>query len=444
MRDVLKLNILIDDIREYYHHKRMLDYEYHDLRSSAVDFFRGITVVMAIMYMAVALDTNVSKALVISEWNGMSLADLITPFFILVMGTSIPFYVKKLMSDFDPAVELLKKASIKFLIYFLIGLLYSALFMDKGNIRLTGPIQMIAIAYIFSFLIYLGLVNMRLRSKAMIIILISVGLVLNIVFNVIAFNNGFGIEKNTFVMMDKSLIGSFMSSTKADPEGILVCINSISLGILGLVVGVILNKKSSQKKYRRIRRNLQFRGENKNFSTFIHDVGQWLSPRSISSILSNYNRFNLILKRIVDMLLLGVLFLCAGLIVKNFIPLNRNVLSISFVLISVGTYYLVMDLLYIICDVIELRYFVTLISRMGKNSLFIIVFTTIVLQLMNLIKIKSIYTSTYLPLNEWFTIDFILPFTGTDYASLAYSVVVTVMVILFSNILERYDIKFNL
>lgn len=278
----------------------------------------------------------------------------------------------------------------------------------------------------------------------MIIILVSIGLVLNIVFNVIAFNNGFGIEKNTFVMMDKSLIGSFMSSTKADPEGILVCINSISLGILGLVVGVILNKKSSQKKYRRIRRNLQFRGENKSFSTFIHDVGQWISPRSISSILSNYNRFNLILKRIVDMLLLGVLFLCAGLIVKNFIPLNRNVLSVSFVLISVGIYYLVMNVLYIICDVIELRYFVTLISRMGKNSLFIIVFTTIVLQLMNLIKIKSIYTSTYLPLNEWFTIDFILPFTGTEYASLAYSVVVTVVVTLFSNILERYDIKFNL
>lgn len=438
------INSLLSDIKDYYAHKKVLDHEYSYMRCVSLDFMRGILVVFSILCISVGLRDSVPTFLNISKWNGMNIADLITPFFILVMGSSIPFYIKKRMSDFDPKVELIKKASIRFMIYLIIGLIYSAVFLDYGNIRLTGPIQMIAVSYIFTFLVCIALLSLNLKSRAIISILISCGILFSLVMSLISFKSGISVDKNTFVLLDRRLISSFMNSSMVDPEGILTSISSISIGLIGASLGVILNKKNSNKKYRRIRRRLLFRGENKNLSTFFNDVLQWISPKSISSILSNYNRFNLDLKRIVDMFIICLLTFLLASIFKIFIPVNRSVLSLSFVMYASSLYFLIMMVFYILCDVIGIKFFVSLISRMGKNSLLIIWVTTLVEWCINLIKLKSIYTGQYLPFNEWFTTDFILPFLGIEYASFVYSILIVLMVLIFVNVLEKYDIKLNI
>ncbi|WP_101773108.1 hypothetical protein [Peptostreptococcus faecalis] len=439
----LKKYLLI--VRNFYNKKREKDKKYENLRINSIDVLRGIAVIMALFLINQGLEDSINTNHVVSTWNGMNFADVILPIFILVMGMSIPFYVKKNYENGDKVLEIVKKIMIRSILIFIIGLVYSALFVDaRGIVRLTGGYQLIAVVYVICALLYISFLKIRIKNNALTYVFLVFGTIISIIFTAIAFG-GKGIESNAFVVFDNMVIGDFLSASKADPEGILATLSSLSLGMYGLSLGCIINKKKIEnKKYINYIRISKIKQNGFSKENLIHDIKSWINIRSIKAILSNYYRLNDELKKIVNMFLLGILLHVLSLIIGIWIPLNRNVFSITFVLRISSYVYFIMTVLYVVCDIVNIKHVVKFIQRIGENAILIIFTVSLVHKLIGLIKIKSIYTGTWLNFNNWFTTDFILPVTGIDTASAFYAAVITIIWIIIFNILEKYDIKINI
>ena len=203
-------------------------------------------------------------------------------------------------------------------------------------------------------------------------------------------------------------------------------------------------KPIKNKRYKKYTRPRMVNTYGFNRSNLWIDIKSWLNPKSIGSILSNYYRINDELKKLVNLALLSILMFILSHISQIFIPLNRNVFSLTFVLRMAEYIYFISMLTYLLCDIVGLSFGTSLLKRVGLNAVAIILLDTAVHELIKFIHIKSIYTATWLPFNNWFTTDFILPITGTDYASAIYSVFITVIWVLLFNLLEKYKLKINI
>lgn len=444
---IIKKKIIksINNIKLHYYDKREKDMNYEHLRVNSIDFMRGLLVILTIFIINQGLEDSISRSFKISVWNGMTLADIILPLFIIVMSASIPFFVKKNYEDGDRIKAILKKVFIRALILFVIGIIFSILFLESDKVvRLTGPYQLIAIDYLICSLIYIGLLNLRMKNNALAYVFVILGLVLSLIFSLIAFGKGIDIEKNIFVLVDKSLISGFKSVSLADPEGIMACFSSISLGFIGLSMGCILNKKPIDKKYRYYKRPRKVRTEGFTRRNLLIDIKSWLNMKSIKSIYSNYYRMNNEAKKIIHLFVFSIILFLISLLTATWLPVNRNIFSITLVARISSLAFLLELILYIFCDILDIKFGVNLIQNIGFNAILVIILVQVVHRLIHFIKLKSIYTGMWMPFNNWFTTELILPIAGIDYASALYSLLITSIWVLSFNLLEKYKIKINI
>lgn len=432
------------DLVDRYRDKRQLDRDFSRNRIVSIDFMRGILVIFSLMVINQGLENHISPNLKISPWNGMTFADLLVPMFLIVVGASLPFFVKKYLRIYDSFSVIVEKVTVKAAVLFVLGVLLGIVY-DFGNIKILGPIQLIAIDYLLISLIYLGMIKLKIRNNNLGIVMVLTALIWSMVFTIISNINGFTISENIFVKVDRSIIGLFMDEKGIEPNGILASLAALALPMFGVSIACIFNKKHvSEKKYIKYTRNSSIKKYGLSKETLLSDIKTWMNPNSIRAMLSNYYRLNDDVKKIVDMLLLFVSLFLFSHIIEIWIPLNRNTFSISFVT-RVGSYmYLIMNILYVFFDIAKRRKYGKLIARMGMNSILIITLSVIFYKLINLIHIKSIYTGTWLSLNNWTTIDFIVPVFGMKSASFIYALVATAVCMSISFILEKKDIKINL
>ncbi|WAW15517.1 hypothetical protein [Peptostreptococcus equinus] len=428
-----------------YREKRALDKEFSNTRIASIDFIRGILVIFSLIIINQGLENNISNTFKISQWNGITFADLIVPMLLITMGMSVPFFIKKYLRIYDSFSIIMEKIFIKFLFLFIIGIFINLIYYFNQGIRITGPLQLIAINYVIITFIYLGLVRLKIKNNNLGLLMVFMALIWSMIFTIIAYINGFNISNNTFVTVDRRLLSMFMTTSGINPEGILASFSSLSLSMLGVSIGCIFNKKHvSDKKYIKYIRNSSIKRNGFNRSSLWHDIKSWLNPRSIKAILSNYYRINDQVKKLVDLLILTILFLLFSNIISIWIPVNRNVFSISFIT-RIGSYmYFIMMVLYALFDIAKYRRIGRLIRRIGMNSILVTVLSIILYKLINLIHIKSIYTDTWLPLNNWICTDFIVPISGLYNASFLYSIIATLVCVGISWILIYKDIKINL
>lgn len=433
-------------IKNLYLDKKAKDQEYTYMRVGAIDVLRGIFVVAALFIINQGMESAVSSNLSISTWHGMTFADLVLPYFVLIMGMSIPFFVKKNYADGDLIIDIVKRVFVRFVIIFVIGILYSVIFMEgRDSIRLTGPYQLLAVDYLLVALAYIGLLNLKIKNNALTYVFLIMAILVSCIMTLIAFINGYSMDKSAFIGIDRSVLGGFMSKSLADPEGLLAILAASPLGMIGISIACIFNKKPiKNKRYKKYTRPRMVNTYGFNRSNLWIDIKSWLNPKSIGSILSNYYRINDELKKLVNLALLSILMFILSHISQIFIPLNRNVFSLTFVLRMAEYIYFISMLTYLLCDIVGLSFGTSLLKRVGLNAVAIILLDTAVHELIKFIHIKSIYTATWLPFNNWFTTDFILPITGTDYASAIYSVFITVIWVLLFNLLEKYKLKINI
>lgn len=446
--NIIKSYILkmYEKIKEKYLLKRVKDKEYSNLRITSIDFFRGMMVVFAMFFINQGLENELNVNHIISKWNGFTFADMQLPLFLIVMGMSIPFFVKKNYEDGETLLEIIKRSAIRTVILFAIGVIYSIIFLKgRSSVRITGPFQLIAINYFLCTIMYISFLKLRVKNNALTYVFLILAIVWSLIFTAIGFSSGIeNINSNAFVVLDNAVIGKFLSNTLVDSEGILATISSLSFGMMGVSIACIINKKPVDKKYIHYKRTSRIRKYGFSKENLLHDIKSWINPGSLKAISSNYYRLNHDMKKVVNMFLLFLFTYSFSKLIEIWIPINRNIFSITLILRIVAYSYITMIILYVVCDMLKLRYFVNLISRIGQNALFVILFVTCIHNLLILIKLKSIYTNTWLHFNNWFTTDFILPITGIDTASAIYSVVITIIWIMIANVLEKFDLKINL
>jgi predicted acyltransferase len=72
------------------------------MRLTSLDVFRGITIAGMILFNMVGVADNKYSLLDHAEWNGCTLADLIFPFFLFIVGVGMAFSLSKYTVDKNP------------------------------------------------------------------------------------------------------------------------------------------------------------------------------------------------------------------------------------------------------------------------------------------------------------------------------------------------------
>ncbi|KAI4336454.1 hypothetical protein L6164_014979 [Bauhinia variegata] len=124
-------------------------------RLVTLDVFRGLTVALMIL---VDDAGGILPAINHSPWNGLTLADIVMPFFLFIVGVSLALTYKKLSCRVDAS----RKAIFRSLKLLTLGLLFQGGFFHRINdltfgvdikqIRWLGILQRIAVAYLLTAL----------------------------------------------------------------------------------------------------------------------------------------------------------------------------------------------------------------------------------------------------------------------------------------------------
>ncbi|XP_075241526.1 heparan-alpha-glucosaminide N-acetyltransferase-like [Convolutriloba macropyga] len=132
-------------------------------RLKSVDAFRGISIVLMIF---VNYGGGGYWYLNHSPWNGLTVADLVFPWFVFIMGVAIAITMKSLSGN-----ELrmrtrksLRKIGMRSLILFFLGLIVSNPDVTIDMLRIMGVLQRLAISYLF--IATLTLLNARFVQQA--------------------------------------------------------------------------------------------------------------------------------------------------------------------------------------------------------------------------------------------------------------------------------------
>jgi len=90
-----------------------------------------------------------------SIWNGINLADLVFPWFVWMMGASVVLSQRSLRSKGVTAIAIFLKILKRTFILFMLGLLLQGGYYDPKTVRILGVLQRLALCYFFTAMIVL-------------------------------------------------------------------------------------------------------------------------------------------------------------------------------------------------------------------------------------------------------------------------------------------------
>lgn len=108
-------------------------------RLESLDAFRGLTIAAMILVNNPGSWSHVYPPLLHAEWNGWTPTDLVFPFFLFIVGVSIPFSFGKRLARGDSRKTLLGHIVRRSLILFGLGIFMAAFpRFDLMNVRIMG------------------------------------------------------------------------------------------------------------------------------------------------------------------------------------------------------------------------------------------------------------------------------------------------------------------
>lgn len=308
-------------------------------RILAVDIFRGMTIVLMILVNTPGTWSSVYAPLLHAEWHGYTPTDLVFPFFLFIVGTSIVFAYNNKTAD----ASIYKKISIRSLKLIGLGIFLGAFTIsfpfikEFSEIRFPGVLQRIGVVFFFASILFLNLNWKKLIAVAATLL---IGYWLLMVFVPVEGVTS-TLERapnNMANYVDLNVFGSHMWKPDYDPEGLLSTIPAIVSSLLGIFTGLIL--VSNQKKK----------------VTLLFGVGG-------------------------SLLLIG--HLC-GL----FFPINKALWTSSFVLVTAGWANIVLALIYYLTDVKQLK-FGSIFRYAGANAIVLYFLSSFITKLFYLIKVNE-------------------------------------------------------
>lgn len=418
-------------------------------RLISLDVFRGFTILLMTIVNNPGSWSSIYPPLEHAEWNGCTPTDLVFPFFIFIMGAAIPFamptkqfdiavfnkiivrslrifclglflnyfsrieilglegislLIIRLIVTFAVAYALLGNFSLKIKTYLVFGIFATLLFLAYSQIaafqdvRIPGVLQRIGIVYFFTSILYLK-TNQKTQLLVAGSILLGYWILMAFVpvpgFGAANFEKG----TNLAAWIDNLVLnGHLWSYSKTwDPEGILSTLPAIATGILGMLVGQVLN----------------------------------LQIPKIE-----------ILKKIAS---IGISLIIIGLIWNIIFPINKSLWTSSYVLYTAGIAILCLSILYYIIDIANYKKWTKLFLIWGVNPMIVFFFSGIIPRVLSSIKIQNSEITTeqiniqHLIYNFW-----IVPFFENPLdSSLAYAISYAIFWSIILWVLYKYKLIFK-
>ena len=206
-------------------------------RLECLDAFRGLTIAGMILVNNPGSWSHVYAPLLHAEWNGWTPTDLIFPFFLFIVGVSIPFSFGKRLARGDSRTMLLGHILKRSLILFGLGLVMAAFpRFDLLNVRIMGVLQRIGLVYLFAAPAYLYL-GPRNRAVALGVVLLGYWALLTLV-PVPGYGPGdLSPEGNLGAYLDRLILGDHLWRDRWDPEGLLSTLPAMGTTLLGVYAG---------------------------------------------------------------------------------------------------------------------------------------------------------------------------------------------------------------
>ena len=285
---------------------------------------------------------HVAPPLCHSAWNGLTLADVIFPCFMFIMGMTTYISLRKYNFSFSPA--LLRKILRRTLVLYLLGLLVNwtaAGLPGFHTLRVFGVLQRFAITYLVVSLV--GVMVPLRRIPWIAAALLVAYAVLLLACNGYAYD-----ESNLLSVVDRACLGSnMMNDGGIDPEGILSTIPSVAHVMIGYCVGAIA-----------------------------------VSDRPVAD-------------KLLRMAEWGIAMLFVGLLADSFLPMNKKVWSPSFVLATCGLSLLALVLLAILVDVRNVRLPKGVFLVFGFNPLVCYVLSEVLCAAFNWLSVYDVSVQEY-------------------------------------------------
>ncbi|WP_373538824.1 acyltransferase family protein [Chamaesiphon sp.] len=328
------------------------------MRLTSLDVFRGLTMMMMILVNMASLPDEGAKYLWLDHaaWHGYTIADVVFPFFLYIIGVSMAFSFAKYTSGDVPITkqvywQIIRRSAI----LVGLGLLLNNLvwnyhltdpkfFANLENLRIMGVLQRIGIAF---FLAAIAVLVLKQRGLWILAIAILVGYWLVLAF-IPALDNGDGVFSkagNFGAYIDRLIITPAHlhkgSQNLSDPEGLF----STLPAIVNILFGYL--------------------------------TGMWLKRQPVATRTS------------INLLMFGLAAVVIGLVWNGFFPINKKLWTSSFVMFTTGWSLMTLAGCYELVDVRKYRRWFKPFEIMGLNAIFIYVASIVLIKLLMVNKIGS-------------------------------------------------------
>jgi predicted acyltransferase len=278
-------------------------------RLVSLDVFRGATIAAMILVNNAGDGPNSYWPLKHAEWNGWTPTDLIFPFFLFIVGVAMAFSFTSRLRRGESRWQILRHVLWRGAILFALGLFLNG-FPNQYSLsswRVYGVLQRIAICYVMTAVFALW-ANRHGRVAAVVGCLAGYWILMRYVPV-----PGFSVpthdillldpNRNLAAWLDRKLLAGHLYDGTHDPEGVISTIPAIATSLLGLL------------------------------------TGEWLrSTRTAKT-------------KVIGMALLGLAGIGAGELWNAWFPINKNLWTSSFVLLTAGLALLCLALCYLVLDV---------------------------------------------------------------------------------------------
>ncbi len=354
-------------------------------RILSVDIFRGVTILLMVLVNTPGTWSAVYAPFLHADWHGYTPTDLVFPFFLFIVGTSIVFSYKNKPIE----ATTYKKIGIRTLKLIALGIFLGAFtiefpfFKDFENIRFPGVLQRIGVVFFFAALLFIHL-NWKKLVAITVFLLVGYWLLMTLVPVEGVQSTLERAPNNLANWLDVTVFGSHNYKSDYDPEGLLSTIPSIASALMGIFTGLILTSKQEKK----------------------------------ATILMG----------------LGGSFLIIGHLWDIIFPINKALWTSSFVLVTAGWANLILALIYYLTDIKKIA-FGSIFRYAGANAIIIYFLSSFVSKVMGQIQVGD--TS----LHGWlFQKVYVHEFLSLQASSLLYGLTVVLFYALLGYVLYKRKI----
>ena len=218
----------------------------HHLQS--LDAFRGVTIAAMIVVNNPGDWTAVYEPLLHASWNGWTIADLVFPSFIFIMGFAMPFAFARRREGATGMAPLHGRIARRALALVLLGLLLNvvAAWQTRMPVRFPGVLQRTGIVYFVAAMMVLHTKPRTWPAIAALMMLAHWALLTLVPFDSVPAGS-MTYEHNLSGYLDAMVFGRHSHKPFGDPEGILGTMTAVATALVGACAGEIVRQPRSDR-----------------------------------------------------------------------------------------------------------------------------------------------------------------------------------------------------